>query len=150
VRSIQRINSSKDSKQSEAARKIAKLAMEYCIEQKARDVSGLDIRSITDIAEYFVIASGNSQRHVHGIVDRIKKSLRELDEEPISVNGYENADWVLLDYGNVVIHIFYEPIRKYYNLDMLWGSGKQIRLSEKLETAANSLRTGMYPAVGKS
>jgi ribosome-associated protein len=72
----------------------------------------LAIRSAIDQKGYFVIVSGTSERHVQGLVDKIALRLKqELGEEPISTTGYEQAEWVLLDYGDVVVHVFYEPVR---------------------------------------
>ena len=123
---------------------IAVAAVKAALGQKARDVRGVDLRGITDIADYFVVASGNSNRHVRGIADRVKDALQELGEEPNSIAGYENAEWILLDYGNVIIHIFYEPMRNFYNLDEVWRAGTTVPLPEPLESEAKQLRTGMF------
>lgn len=123
---------------------IAVAAVKAALGQKARDVRGLDLRGITDIADYFVVASGNSDRHVKGIADKVKDALQEFGEEPNAVAGYENAEWILLDYGNVIVHIFYEPVRHFYNLDELWRASSAVALPEPLEFEAKQLRTGMF------
>ena len=120
-------------------------SLQAAIEQKSLDVRGLDIRKLTDIADYFVIASGTSDRHVKGIVDKIKLELRlSYNELPVSIAGYEHGEWVVMDYGNVVIHVFYEPTRQYYLFDELWSRAEVIRLSPELEREAKKLRTGIY------
>ncbi len=118
-------------------------AMEIAIEQKAQDVCGLDIRTVSDIADYFVIASGTSDRHVRGIVDKVVEKLRDLGERPYRITGLESAQWVILDYGDFVVHIFYEPVRQYYSFDELWTKGLRLRLRPEVEEAAKKLRTGM-------
>ncbi|MCC6220434.1 MAG: ribosome silencing factor [Deltaproteobacteria bacterium] len=123
---------------------IATQAMTSAIEQKARDVSGLNLQGISDVTEYFIIVSGTSARHVRGIADKIKHDLRERGEKPISSIGYEVAEWVLLDYGNVVVHVFLEQTRQYYGLDEVWKHAPRLSLSTELEAEAKKLRTGMF------
>lgn len=136
--------SSEYQKPSLTSREIALSAIATAIGQKARDVRGLDLIGLTDIADCFVIASGNSDRHVKGIADRVKDELRAKGELPITVVGYENAEWVLLDYGNVIVHIFHEPVRQFYNLDALWNMAHPIELDAGLAEEARRLRTGMF------
>lgn len=120
------------------------LAIKIAIEQKALDVRGFDVRTLTDMADFFVIASGTSERHVKGVAEHIFQALAKTGERPLSMSGFESSDWVLLDYGDLVIHLFYEPARQYYKLDELWQTAAPIPISEELEKAAKRLRTGMY------
>jgi ribosome-associated protein len=119
-------------------------AMRAAVDQKGLDVRGLDIGQNSDIADYFVIVSGTSERHVKGIADRIQEALSKLGEKALHVNGYEEGEWVLLDYGNLVVHIFFEPMRQYYGLDELWGKKSSI-IEPGPELAHNMrmLRTGI-------
>lgn len=126
------------------AEQIAQLALQIAIEQRALDPAAIDLREITDIADYFVICSGTSERHISGIADRIINALAAEGEKPITVSGLERAEWVLIDYGDVVIHIFYEPTRQFYKLDDLWKDGPTLDLNPELEEQAKKLRTGMY------
>lgn len=119
-------------------------AIRISIEQKGLDVRGLDLKTLTDIADYFVIVSGTSERHVQGIADKIKFGLRDLEERPLSINGYDRGEWILLDYGDVVIHVFYEPTRQYYQFDELWKNADLVPLDPGLEVQARKLRTGVY------
>ena len=116
--------------------------MRAAVDQKGLDVRGLELDS--DIADYFVIVSGTSERHVKGIADRIKKSLEEAGEPVHRINGYEQGEWVLLDYGDLVVHVFYEPMRQHYGLDDLW-SDKSILIEpdEELQKNMRKLRTGI-------
>lgn len=109
--------------------------LESCSEAKAKDLSLLDVSSIFDLASFFVIVSGRSDRQVQGISNRIQAALEELGIEPISKDGYEQGHWVLMDYGDVVVHIFYEPVREYYDLERLWKDGHKVALPNSLQVS---------------
>ena len=118
-------------------------AMRACVDQKGLDVRGLDI-SGSDIADFFIIVSGTSERHVKGIADKVQQTLQQFGETPLSVSGYEGGEWVLIDYGDLVVHVFYEPMRQYYGLDELWGKrGQPIEPEPDLERHMRMLRTGI-------
>lgn len=119
-------------------------ALRAVVDQKALDVRALDVSQATDIADRFLIVSGTSERHVRGIADKVTEALSKLGEEPASVSGYEQAEWILLDYGDLIVHIFYEPTRQYYNLEDFWRKrGKAITPSPELEEDIRRLRTGI-------
>ncbi|MCB0324984.1 MAG: ribosome silencing factor [Bdellovibrionales bacterium] len=119
-------------------------ALETAVGQKGLDVRALDLRNATDIADYFVIASGTSQRHVQGIADKVREELRQLGEIPNGSSGYEGGEWVVLDYGDLVVHVFYEPTRQYYAFDELWRGATDLPIEDpELAQAARRLRTGM-------
>ncbi|MFN8389505.1 MAG: ribosome silencing factor [Bdellovibrionota bacterium] len=127
-----------------AGESLALAAMQAAVDQKGLDVRGLDIGDESDVADYFVIVSGTSERHVRGIADKVSEALERLGERALRTNGYEEAEWVLLDYGNVVVHIFYEPMRQYYGLDELWGKkATEIEPGAELELHMRRLRTGI-------
>ncbi len=120
------------------------LAIRILLEQKGLDVRGLDLRGISDISDYFVLVSGTSDRHVCGMADKVKLALLAGGEKPHSISGYENAEWILMDYGDFVIHLFYEPIRQYYEFDSLWEKAKTLPLPADLQPLARTLRTGLF------
>jgi ribosome-associated protein len=91
--------------------------------KQAKDIRVLDLREITTFADFFVIASGANARQIQAIADEIEIQLKQLGEYPNSVEGYQNAEWVLLDYGDYLIHIFTEKARQYYDLERLWRDG---------------------------
>lgn len=96
--------------------------------KKAGDVKVLDIRRVSGIADYFVLASGGSQTHVRACAQDIAiRNEEDLDQQPFHVQGLLEGQWVILDYVDVVIHLFTEESRKYYNLDRLWGDAKVIK-----------------------
>ena len=95
-------------------------------EKKAQDLVVLDVRGLTDIADVFIICSGRSNRQVNAIADAAVASLKKHKIKPLSVEGTREGHWVLLDYGHVIIHVFYEPIRKFFDLEGLWADAKRI------------------------
>ena len=98
---------------------------------KGLDVSILDIRDIENtVCRYFVVCTGNSNTHVSAIVSAIKKTVsKELKEKPFQTEGNENAEWVLIDYINVVVHVFQKQIREYYSIEELWGDAKTTKVA---------------------
>ena len=95
--------------------------------KKAFDLVILDVRQLTSITDTFIICSGRSNRQVTAIAENIQVSLKKNDIRPLSVEGKREGHWALLDYGHVVIHIFYEPIRDFYDLESLWIDAKKIQ-----------------------
>ena len=98
---------------------------------KGLDVSILDLRDIENtVCKYFVVCTGSSNTHVSAIVNAIKKNVsKELREKPFQTEGNENAEWVLIDYINVVVHVFQKQIREYYNIEELWGDAKTTKVA---------------------
>ena len=103
-------------------------AAEAADSKQAKDIKVLDLREITSFADFFVVASGANARQIQAIADEIEIQLRQLGEYPNSVEGYQNAEWVLLDYGDYLIHIFTEKARQYYDLERLWRDAKSVAL----------------------
>ena len=100
-----------------------------CSETKGRDIVALDVSTISDVTKYFVIATGHSDRQVLGISNKIVETLSEVGVEPDSVEGLDQAHWVLMDLGDVVVHVFYEAARSYYDLEGLWATAKRLPLA---------------------
>ena len=94
--------------------------------KKARDIRAIDIRNLTTIANYFVIASGTSNTHIQSLADNVVEKLSNTGLTPLHVEGYKSARWILMDYSDAVVHIFHEEDRAYYGLERLWQDGKQI------------------------
>lgn len=95
--------------------------------RKAMGVVVLDVRELTSVADVFMICSGRSNRQVTAIADHIQADLKKQKIMPLSVEGKKEGHWVLLDYGHVVIHIFYEPLRRFYDLEGLWVDARRIQ-----------------------
>jgi ribosome-associated protein len=102
------------------------LYVQAIIGRKAESVVVLDVRDLTSIADYFIICSGRSNRQVSAIADHIKVFLKERGIRPLSIEGYKEGLWVLIDYGNVIIHVFYEETRSFYDLEGLWVDAERI------------------------
>ena len=102
-------------------------------EVKGNDIDILDLREIDNAAcDYFVICNGNSNTQVNAIVNSIQKTVsKDLKDKPWHVEGMENAEWVLMDYVNIVVHVFQKNIREYYNIESLWGDAKITTIENK-------------------
>jgi ribosome-associated protein len=96
--------------------------------KKANDLRILDLREVTSFTEFFVICSVPNPRQAHAIADEIARQLKEMGELPISVEGYDVAEWILLDYGDFIVHIFSETARSYYDLERLWRHAKAVEV----------------------
>ncbi|MCF8011206.1 MAG: ribosome silencing factor [Clostridiales bacterium] len=100
---------------------LASTVVEAAENKKAYDITVLDIGNVSIMADYFVLINGRSTTHVQSIASEIEKKLYERGLSPRSKEGYNQGRWILLDYGDVVVHIFEESERKFYNLERLWG-----------------------------
>jgi ribosome-associated protein len=98
--------------------------------KKATDICVLDLREITSFADYFVICTGANARQIQAISEEIGLQLRKLDEYPMSVEGFEAAEWVLADYGSYLVHVFSAKARAYYDLERLWRHAKTVKIPE--------------------
>ncbi|MFO7557472.1 MAG: ribosome silencing factor [Desulfobacterales bacterium] len=94
--------------------------------KKSIDLVALDVRNLTSIADAFIICSARSNRQVTAIGEHIKQKLKEQGFNALSVEGMKEGRWALLDYGNIIIHVFYEPVRSFYDLDGLWTDARKI------------------------
>jgi len=99
-------------------------------EKKAQDVKAIDISELTTIAQYFVICSGTSVTHIKTLADFVEEKLMESGVHCLHREGYNSARWILLDYGDVVVHIFHEEDREFYGLERLWQDGKPVPVAE--------------------
>jgi len=95
--------------------------------KKAENLVVLDVRELTSVADAFIICSGRSNRQVQAIAEYIQSDLKKQHKKPLSVEGLNEGHWALLDYGDVIIHIFYEPVRLFYDLEGLWMDARRIR-----------------------
>ncbi len=97
--------------------------------KKAENLVVLDVRELTSVADAFIICSGRSNRQVQAIAEHIQADLKRQHKKPLSVEGLAEGHWALLDYGDVIIHVFYEPVRVFYDLEGLWTDAKRIQTS---------------------
>lgn len=118
------------------------LYVKATLEKKAIGLVVLDVRELTSIADVFIICSGRSHRQVTAIAEAIQQALKGNGITPLSVDGKKEGHWVLLDYGHVIIHVFYEPVRNFYDLEGLWVDAKRVKtesLSKLEEDAENGV-----------
>lgn len=105
---------------------LAKIAIAALEDKKAEDVRVIDIADVSVLADYFIIASGNNRTQVQAMADEIEQRLGRAGAVPRQVEGYQAANWVLLDFGDVIIHIFDAQNRLFYDLERIWKDGTQI------------------------
>ncbi|MEX1224538.1 MAG: ribosome silencing factor, partial [Pirellulales bacterium] len=112
---------------------LALAAARTAAENRGRDIAILDLREVTPIFDYFVIATGSSRRQLHAISEDIDHKLeKDLGDHRDGIEGYVESRWILLDYGSVVIHLFDEETRDYYALEDLWSEAKRVKLPEDI------------------
>lgn len=109
---------------------LALAAAQVAADNRGRDITILDMRSITPVFDYFVIVTGSSRRQLHAISEEIDRVLeQDLGDRRMGIEGYETSRWILLDYGDVVIHLFDEETRKFYDLENLWSPAGRVDTS---------------------
>ncbi len=108
--------------------KAIKTAVSAALDKKAENIVVLNVKKIVDYADYFLILSGNSTRQNQAIYNSIMESLKKLKRKPLHVEGVERGEWILLDYGSFIIHIFSPRVREYYDLESLWGDAKRVEI----------------------
>ena len=109
---------------------LALAAARTAADHRGREVVVLDLRGITSEFDYFVIATGTSRRQLHAMSEEIDYKLEhDLGDHRLGIEGYTDARWILLDYGSVVVHLFEDEARAYYDLENLWGHAKRVDLS---------------------
>ncbi len=113
-----------------STRKTVLRSVNAALEKKAKNIVILNVRKVSSISDYFIICSGSSDRQVQAISAAIEESLKKENRLPMGIEGDRIGKWVLLDYGDVVIHIFYEPIRELYDLDRLWSDVPRMEVGE--------------------
>lgn len=107
-------------------KKIAELIRALAEDKKAEDLVILDISRLSSVAHYFVICHGNSDRHVKSIAAHLAEEMKKLKMPAYHAEGLQEGKWVLLDFGPVMVHIFYHETREFYGLERLWGEAKKI------------------------
>ena len=114
-----------------SSRELAKFCAHAALEKKAEDPVILDVRKICSFTDFFVIMSGRSTRHVQGLAEAIETELRSKRLSTSKAEGLNEGTWVLLDYNDVVVHIFYSETRKFYDIEGLWHDAPRISLNDK-------------------
>jgi ribosome-associated protein len=115
--------------------RLALTAVRVAAENRGQDIVLLDLRELTSVFDYFVIVTGTSRRQLHAISEEIDRVIEvELADYRLGLEGYAESRWILLDYGSVVIHLFDQEARQYYDLENLWGHARRVDISNVLAT----------------
>ncbi|MBX3026731.1 ribosome silencing factor [bacterium] len=121
-------------------RETALLCVRYALDKKAYDLLLLDVSGLTSLADFFLICTGRSDTQVQAIATSIEEGLGSLGRKPRMIEGLSSGHWVLIDYGDVVVHIFLESVREFYDLERLWARGTVVQLPEPYRSQARDLR----------
>lgn len=111
------------------SKEMTELAIKALEDKKGKDIRVIDIRDISIIADYFIIASGNNKNQVQTMADNVQEILGRAGYEPRQQEGYSTASWILLDYNDIIVHIFSEEDRLFYDLERIWRDGKDVDIN---------------------
>lgn len=113
-------------------KEMAQIAYRALEEKKGEDIKIIDIHDVSVIADYFIIASGTNQNQVQAMVDNVEEKLGRAGYEPKQIEGTKNSSWILMDYGDMIVHVFDEENRLFYDLERIWRDGKVLEAEEFL------------------
>ena len=116
-----------------------KIALKAADDKKAHDVLALDISRIASFASYFLFCTGDSSRQMQAIADEIQKRLKQSGIQSSHIEGYQNSEWILMDYFDLVIHIFSKEARAFYDLERLWRDGKKLDAEKLIKDAGKKV-----------
>ena len=128
-------------------KKQVEAAIQACLEKKAEELSILEMEK-GSVADYFVLCSGTNPRQVQAISDEVEMRLKKVGIRPNNIEGYNNAEWILIDYVDFVVHIFSEKARKFYDLERLWKSAKRLHPGD-LKAASRARKSVAKPSKAK-
>lgn len=112
------------------SREMTRLAIQALEDKKAEDIRIIDISQVSILADYFIIASGTNRSQIQAMTDNVSEVLGRFGTALRQVEGYDTANWILMDFGDIIVHIFDKENRLFYNLERIWQDGKQVELSE--------------------
>lgn len=113
----------------EQSKEMTKLAIDALEDKKAEDIKVIDISEVSVIADYFIIASGSNRSQIQALADNVEEKLGRNGHLVKQVEGYDSANWVLMDFGDIIVHIFDSENRLFYDLERIWKDGKEVELS---------------------
>ncbi|TFG93391.1 MAG: ribosome silencing factor [Syntrophobacterales bacterium] len=103
------------------------------LDRKAEDLVILSVKAASSFADYFVICSGNSDRQIQSLADHVGQKLKKAGVLPLGIEGERSGSWILMDYGDVIVHIFYKPVRDIYDIEGLWSDAPRMAIEESLQ-----------------
>ena len=126
-------------------------ALHAAAEKKALDLTVLDLRGVATFTDYFIISTGANKRQMQAIADEIVDQLKRRGSRAARVEGYQGAEWILVDYGDFIVHVFDEKSRRFYDLEYLWREAKRLNVSpELLESAISNLKSEISQSATES
>lgn len=111
------------------SKEMLKVIIDALQDKKAEDIRVIDISNVSVIADYFVIASGSNTNQIQAMVDNVEEEMFKAGFDDPKVEGYNTASWILLDYNDVIVHIFSEDDRAFYNIERIWRDGKEVDIN---------------------
>ncbi len=118
------------------------LCVNAALGKKAKDIIILNMRKVSSFADYSVICSGNSDRQVQSIAQAVEENMKKNGFLPLGIEGEKTARWILMDYADIIVHVFYEPIRDFYDIERLWSDAPKMEIDNDAEKITR-LRKGM-------
>ncbi len=101
--------------------------------KKGENIKIIDISNVSVVADYFIIANGSNQNQVQALVDQVQEELYRAGYEPKQIEGYRTGSWILMDYGDIIVHVFSKEDRLFYDLERIWRDGREMELTELIE-----------------
>lgn len=114
----------------EREKEMVRLAIQSLEDKKGEDIRIIDIREVSVLADYFIIASGSNANQVQAMTDNVEEVLGKAGYEPRQIEGYRSANWILMDYGDIIVHVFCREDRLFYDLERIWRDGKKVEREE--------------------
>lgn len=127
-----------------SAQNLAEEIVRILIDSRARDLVCLDARGHSGIADFFVICSGTSDTHLRTLADKVTETMKKSDQAPNFLCGYPSSSWVIIDFSDVIVHLFLEETRSFYKIEELLEKATPIQLPKDLEEQVKKLRTGLF------
>ena len=112
------------------SRELAKIAYNGLDEKKGSNISIIDISEISTLADYFIIAGGNNENQVKALANSVEEEMYKVDCEPKHIEGFDNANWILMDFSDIIVHVFNEEDRLFYDLERIWRDGKHLEVTD--------------------
>ena len=112
------------------SRELAKIAYNALDEKKGINISIIDISEISTLADYFIIAGGNNENQVKALANSVEEEMYKVDCKPRHIEGFDNANWILMDFSDIIVHVFNEEDRLFYDLERIWRDGKHLEVTD--------------------
>ena len=112
------------------SRELAKIAYNALDEKKGMNISIIDISEISTLADYFIIAGGNNENQVKALANSVEEEMYKVDCKPKHIEGFDNANWILMDFSDIIVHVFNEEDRLFYDLERIWRDGKHLEVTD--------------------